>query len=330
VLVIALAAAWVGGLAASGRDVLRDPLRRACILGTAVTFALFLATSPHHEVRYMYPLVLLVFGVAGLAIQRWLPNEPARVAAAGLLAFLSLATAFESSLMARIAPLMGQALAVTLLVVGAAVLQARVLRLDRKRLALVAIGLVFVPAMPLYVFWTLYLRTYYQKSDPEVGEAGISFAWRNRYPDEAPLWTFVRENVPDDATIALANTYFVYPFFDATWQRRLGHAPVRRGLHDFLHFPRMGDTVPGNVIVKRMTDVQNEDADKATWLENLRRLGAQYLVVATFPHESNPPERRFVGEEPALFEKIFDHPTAGAVYRIHWDAAPTTSPNHTP
>jgi hypothetical protein len=51
-------------------------------------------------------------------------------------------------------------------------------------------------------------------------------------------------------------------------------------------------------------------------------MGAEYLVIATFLHEPDPPERRFVAEEPALFEKLFDHPTAGAVYRIRWDAAP--------
>jgi hypothetical protein len=245
---------------------------------------------------------------------------------AAALAILSLATAFKSALAAQVGPLLGQALAATLIVVAAAVLQAHVVKLERKWLAASAAALVLLAAMPVYVFWNQFLGSYYLKTNEGAGQAGISYAWAATYADEAPLWTFVRENVPDDATVAIANTFFVYPFFDSAYHRRLGHAPVRRGLHDFLHFPRMGDTVPGDVIVQRMTDVQNEDPDKSTWLENLRRLGAQYLVIATFPHENDPPERRFVAEEPALFERIFDHPVAGSVYRIRWDVTPTTVP----
>ena len=43
-------------------------------------------------------------------------------------------------------------------------------------------------------------------------------------------------------------------------------------------------------------------------------------MIATFTHEKNPPDRLFVAEEHGQFEKLFDHPTAGAVYRIRWDA----------
>ena len=326
-LIVPLAAAWLAGLAAARRAALRDPLQRACLIGSAATFALFLLTSPHHEVRYMYPLLLLQFGVAGMAIARWVRPAPMRVAAAGALAAVSAATAFEPGLMPNITTRLAQAAVATVVVVAAAVLQAGVFKLDARRLGYAAVALALVASMPVYVYWGLFLRTYYVKtSEIRAGGgtdvSGITFAWSLQYAAEEPLWTFVRENLPDDATIAIANTFFVYPFQDASYRRRLGHAPVRRGLHDFRDFPRMGDTVPGDLIVQRMTDVQNADPDKATWLENLRRLGAEYLVIATFPHESDPPERRLVAEERGLFKMIFEDPKAGAVYRIRWDATP--------
>ncbi len=326
VLLAAIAVAWAAGLIAARRELRGDPLHRACLLGSAVTFVIFLVTSPHHEARYMYPLLLLLFGVAGLAVARWVKPEAARVAVAAALAATSLATAFNLELAPHIAGRLGQAAVATLLIVAVVVLQRRVLQLHAKRLALaVAVALLLAATIP-YVYWAAYVEQYYRKRSDGLGEAGISYAWNLQYTDEEPLWTFVRENVPDDATLAIANTFFVYPFQDARYQRRLGYAPVRRGLHDFLQFPRLGDTVPGDVIVQRMTDVMNEDPDKQTWLDNLRRMKAQYLVIANFKHEDDAPERRFVAEEPARFEKLFDAPGAGAVYRVVDDTTSATRP----
>lgn len=317
-VVSALAVTLVAGIATARRSMLIDPLRRACLIGTIVTFVLFVLTSPHHEVRYMYPLLLLIFGAAGLPIAHWIPLEPARLAVASVLAIASIATAFDSTLIDSILAMLVPAVIVTLAAVGVVVAQCRVFKLDIRGVG-VSIGIaLFLAAMPTYVFWSAYVDGYYRKSTDGHGIAGISYVWQGQYADEAPLWTFVREMLPDDANIAIANTFFVYPFFDKDFHRHLGHAPVRRGLHDFVRFPRMGETVPGDVIVQRMTDVMNEDPDKATWLENLHRMNAEYLVLASFPHTGDVPERRFVAEEPATFEKLFDDPVAGSVYRIHF------------
>ena len=320
-VLVPLVGGWLGAVVAAGRAILRDPLRRACVVGVPVTVAVFLLTSPHHEVRYMYPLLLLVFAIASLPLVRWVKWESARLTVAASLVVLSTATAFDIHLARYVGWLLGNAAVVTAIVVAAIVLQTRWLRLDRRRLAYAGIAMALALGMMTYVLWSAYVAQYYVKTaqieQRQPGdEAAISFAWRHQYPAEAPLWTFVRENVPDDATIAVANTFFVYPFYDAFYQRHVGYAPTRRGLHDLLGFPRMGDTVPGDVIVQRMTQVQNTDSDKATWLENLRRMKAQYLVIAKFEHEPSPPERTFVAEEPARFELLFDHPAAGSVYRV--------------
>jgi hypothetical protein len=178
-----------------------------------------------------------------------------------------------------------------------------------------------------YVFWDAYLEQLYEKDPNRRGHAGIPFAWKTTYAREAPLWSFVREHLPDDARIAVANTYYVYPFLDDAYHRRVAYAPVLRGLHDFRRLPRLGDTVPGDVIVERMTRVMNAEPDKQTWLANLRAMGAQFLVVATIAEEPDPPEARFITEDAWRFERLFDDRAAGSVYRItDLSERPTTSP----
>jgi hypothetical protein len=316
-LLALLGVGWLAGLFRAGRDALRDPLTRACLIGTPLTIAIFLLTSPHHEVRYVYPLLPLLFAGGALAINRWIPSESLRISVSALVALVSLGTAFDVGLMlTNIPPLLAPAAMVTLAGVALVLLQARVMKLPRGQLAIATLVPVLIGAMVLYVNWSLWLRTYYRKTDEGVaGQAGVSFAWQAQYPQHEPLWTFVRDHVPDDATLAVANTFFVYPFYDARYHRRVTHAPVRRGLHDFRDFPRMGETVPGDLIVQRMTEVMNEDADESTWLENLRRCGAEYVVMGILPHEPDPPERRFVAKNPERFQKLFES-SAGSVYRI--------------
>ena len=49
----------------NGKAIFRDPLRRALTIRFIATIANLLATSPHHEVRYLFPLIVLLF--AGVA-----------------------------------------------------------------------------------------------------------------------------------------------------------------------------------------------------------------------------------------------------------------------
>jgi hypothetical protein len=319
VMVALLGVGWLGALLGAGRAALREPITRACTIGSVVTVAVFLVTSPHHEVRYMFPIFVLWFGATGLAIARWIPKPPAQVVVAGLIALSSVVTGFEHRLIGRMIGLLLPAIIITAIVLAALFAWKR---LNPPRFALVAVRVTALAAavliaVPLvYVFWEAYLMQYYEKDPQRQAVAGIPYAWRDTYSREAPLWAFVRENLPDDAHIAVANTYYVYPFLDDAYRRRVDYAPVLSGLHDFLHLPRLGDTVPGDLIVERMTRVMNAEPDKQTWLANLRAMGAQFLVIATIPEEPNPPEARFVAEDAWRFERLFENPTAGSVYRI--------------
>ncbi|MDB5174468.1 MAG: hypothetical protein JWN51_3241 [Phycisphaerales bacterium] len=311
-LIVLLAVGWLWAYITAGRAVLRDPLPRACVLGSVATLALFLATSPHHEVRYVFPLIVLWFAAAGLA----LAHAPARfsLAAAASLALLSTATSFAVTRDTRLIPLTcelaGAALLIAAAGVGAAFVQVYFFRLRARGLAVAAAAVATVVAMDVYVDWHAYVDQCRQLRY-EV------WLRPDSYPGHGPVWKWVGENVPPDATLAYANTYFVYPYEGFGYTRRVGYAPVRRGLHDFLHFPRMGDRVPGDLIVERMTQVMNSDADAATWRENLRALRAQYLVVIkSDPHlDTDPPELRFAKEDGKRFVPVFEDAQA-VVFRI--------------
>jgi hypothetical protein len=331
VLVAVLGVGWLAALVGAGRAAWRDPLTRACSIGSVATVVIFLVTSPHHEVRYMFPIFVLWFGATGLAITRWVPSSRIQIGLGAGIAVASVVTGFESELARRVFSLLVPAAVITgLFAVGLLVWQRIRRRPDGVKLVAIsgiAAGLGLCAFA--YVFWTAYLEQLYEKDPQRQGNAGIPFAWHNTYARESPLWSYVRENLPDDARIAVANTYYVYPFLDAAFHRRVSYAPVRHGLRDFRHLPRLGDTVPGDVIVERMTRVMNAEPDKQTWLENLRAMDAQFLVVATIPEEPNPPEGRFVAEDPGRFEPLFADPGAGAVYRITDlnDRRPSTSPS---
>jgi hypothetical protein len=318
VMVALLGIGWLAALVGAGRAALRDPLTRACTIGSVVTVVIFLVTSPHHEVRYMFPIFVLWFGAAGLAITRWIPLPPIQIAFGAVLAVASLVTGFEIGLVGQMVALLLPAPIITGLFVGGAVIWARIRhRPDGVLIASMAgTAAVLAACAFAFVFWGAYLEQLYEKDPQRQGNAGIPFAWRTTYSREAPLWSFVRESLPDDARIAVANTYYVYPFLDDAYQRRIAYAPVLRGLHDFLDLPRVGDTVPGDLIVGRMTEAMNAEPDKQTWLQNLRAMDAQFLVIATIPEQPNPPEARFVAEDAWRFERLFDDPGAGAVYRI--------------
>jgi hypothetical protein len=349
VLIVLLLAGWVGAWAAAGRSVLREPLPRAVVLGSAAVLSLFFITSPHHEVRYLFPLIVLWFAAAAIVLARaglfamvsvvantllrrgrarsddgkeraakpelklLVRITPGRLetAAAALLAVVSAATTLDISHADKIAGLAGRALLMTAVGVGAVLLQIRVLHLRRGRLAILGSSALAIVVMYAYVQWHVYVETYRQSR---------FIAWQQGYPLQGPLWKWVDDNVPPDATLAYANTFFVYPYDGFNFTRRVDYAPVRRGLHNFLQFPRLGDRIPGDLIVRRMTAVMNAQADRATWLDNLRRMNAGWLVVIKHDSEDldpDPPELGFAlsGNEGGLFERVYED-EGGVVFRV--------------
>ncbi|HWE02888.1 MAG TPA: hypothetical protein VG326_10815 [Tepidisphaeraceae bacterium] len=311
-----LLAGWACAVVGNGKAIFRDPLRRACTIGSVATIALFLATSPHHEVRYLFPLIVLLFANAG-AIRfgfRLFPNANARYETtfAAILAVASVCTAMDRALIAWVAIFSGVALAVALAGVGLVYFQTRMLRLNSGSLAYVGAAIVTVIAIAIYVDWHAYVEQYREIRSQ-------AWAAENGYPVEGPIWKWVDENTPADASLAYANTFFVYPYYGFNLTRQVGYAPVRRGVKDFLHFPRLGERIPGDLIVRRMTQAMDADPDRDTWLANLRSIKADYLIVmkgsAAADFDPDPPELGFARQDLAHFG-VAHEDAAGVVFRI--------------
>jgi hypothetical protein len=305
-LLLLLPVAWVAACVSAGRSLLFDPMRRAVLIGSIAVLVLFLVASPHHEVRYLFPLIALWFDGAAMAIVHWLSKQWLRIGAGLLLACVSTATSFNVKLEIRIAEFAGASLLIAAIGVG-------LLLLIHQRRSLLQPAILLaclVGAGGIYVHWHAYVKLY---------QEGCVGAWASRYDVEAPIWGFVRDEsqVPPDATIAFANTQYTYPLYGFKFQRNVGYAPTRRGLHSFLEFPRMGNTVPGDLIVQTMTHVMVEDPDRQTWLENLRTMQARYVVVFRHGMVENPVELRFAAEDPVKFVARYQDPDA-VVFQI-WE-----------
>jgi hypothetical protein len=307
VLIIPLVLGWLWSLWAGRNIIVRQPLARACGVGSVITLAIFLVTSPHHEVRYIFPLMVLWFAAMGMGLSRL----EAGAWIALIVAIISTLTSFSTLIIAVVASLAGIALAIAAAGAGVIVLVER-LKLNSRHIAGVAAVAALAVTMFAYVQWHAYVDQY---------RALRQAVWLSErgYPREAGAWRFVAEQTPPEATIAYANLYFVYPYYGPGLRRHVDYAPVRRGLHDFLHFPRMGDRVPGDLIVQTMTKVMDSDADQATWLENLRAMHADYLVVAKNETvrglDADPPELKFAAADKRDFSKIYED-GYGIVFRV--------------
>ena len=300
---VALAIVWIAACAAAGRSLLFHPMRRATVAGSMGVLLLFLKASPHHEVRYLFPLIVLWFDCAALAISHWLPNRWMQFTGGLLLAGISTSTSFDASLSHRIAELTAYAIIITAVGAGLTFLLQR-RQTFRRPLAFIAL---IAGLAAIYVYWHADLRLYREN---------CANAWAMRYIETGPAWRFIRsDNVPATAPVAFANTQFNYPLYGFNFEREVGYAPTRRGLHSFLNCPRMGDNVPGDLIAKTMTRVMTQDPDRKTWLENLSAMNARYLVVLRHEMVENPVELRFAEGDPSHFAVRYSD-DASIIYEI--------------
>ncbi len=309
-LLVLLGVAWIAICIARGRSVRSDPLLRACLLGPVVGLVLFIWRSPFPEVRFVFPVFAMLFGiVAGaIALARpiWVRWIIAAVWTAG-----SVLTAFVSNLSGLIDGFIGQALAITAMVVVAAWLTRNWPR--RARLALQMI-VILCAAGFAYVYWPAYVQQYHQS----VFSDGAG--WDIVYPPEKVLWKFVDEQIPQDATVAYTNLYLIYPMQGFSLSRRLVYAPTRPGVRAIADLPWLGDGLSGEELVSAADRATVAEADRLVWLENLRRISAGYLIVGKEGVLGWPPEAGFAAQDLGRFHKLFEN-ERGAVYRIDWGLA---------
>jgi hypothetical protein len=310
-LMVLLLAGWAGAAVVAGREIVRRPLVRMCLLGPIVGVAVFLSRAMYAEVRFVYPSLLLLFGCSGVLLARAGRREWARTCGALLVGACAAATGFVVPLLVEIVT---TSAIVTGVGMGLMLLRKRVLRLRPAHLARLAVAAALALAMLVYVYWAAYVGSC---------ELAAGAVWTPRPPGYGPIaeaWTFVREKTGETATIAYANTNLVYPLQGFRQQRRVLYVPTRRDVPAFAQMPRLGDRLAGEETITRVNVVLQAEPDRQAWLERLKASGAEYLFIAKGPDAmvERPVELELVGAERERFAKVFES-AAAEVYQIRWD-----------
>ncbi len=303
-----LATLWLLSPVALGRAVYRDPLVRTCVFGPVIGFAIFFWRSPFPEVRFVVPEFILLFAVAGLAVDQTAGRRLGTGAAFGIAGVLPVA-ALGTIFVPRVWPV-AYPLALTALTATAfAIVLFWFIRnwSAWRRSAFLGVLLTTAVLGLAYVRWTAYCR------DCEASRHSDDAGYAQEYPAEEKLWKFVDQQLPTDAVVAYSNLYLIYPMNGFQLRRRFVYAPTRAGVKSMADLPWLGEQLSGEQLVNVTTRVTQMSPDRASWIDNLRSAGAGFLVLGKQGIE--PPEDRFARKDPGQFKLVFDC-AAGSVFEI--------------
>lgn len=287
----ALAAVWLIVVATRARQSGRDGLLRICLFGPVIGIGVFVFGSPYSEVRFLDPSFLLLFAaVAALPLGGF-----AASAAALLLAGISIGTGFADGMGL---PFIG--IGALAAVVGLGLMTAQIHLLHLKLRGALALGTAacVIAALLAYVYADATINLYARDTEA---------AWQQQYGPMGEAWNFVRQHVPQDKTIAYANTYFVYPLMGFDGRRRVVYAPCRPGVARLADLPKFPRPVAGEEMAEMVGRVTTEGAERAVWLENLRQRRVSYLVVLKTGVVKDPVEWRFAREGKGQFASVFSN-----------------------
>ncbi len=292
-----------------GRTMFRsDPLLRVCLLGPIVGIAIFFLLSPFPEVRFILPEILLLFSAAAFAI-RQIPRPSVQIAIAAVMLLACTATVLASdfwwSAVGFAASGIGAAIVVMLLLWVLSGMKFR-----RPGMILAILGVIFTAGWS-YVNWTPYLREY---QDMRHGNAS---GYSMEFPQEEPLWQFVDEHLPANATVAYTNLYLISPLQGYDLHRQLVYVPTRAGVRLISDLPWLGDRLSGEKLIPAAALATVASADREVWLENLKASGAAYLIVGRGGVVGIPPEAAFAANDPRNFHPLFQC-DRGWVYAVEF------------
>ncbi len=299
-LAIVLGTAWVASICVAVRQREFRPALRAAVLGPPLGIAIFLLLSPFPEVRFVLPEFLLLFACGGVAIDRFLRGDIAAMAVSTTILALSLGTVFKPAFWQITVGFCLSAIAVT----GVAMLTAWWAGRRRQRWLLAASAAAVLGFIFIYINWAAY----------DIDHANEKF-YDIEYPQLNPLWQFVNEQLPADATLAYTNLYLIYPLQGPSLHRRLVYLPVRAGVNSIADLGWLGDHLSGERLITAANRVTVASPDRAAWLAKIARSGARYLVIGNGGTTVNPPEARFAGMDPQRFKLLYAG-DGGWVYRI--------------
>jgi hypothetical protein len=307
-LLIALSLGVAAAIAGGFRPLRSDPLTRLCLLGPFIAFIVFITTCPYPEVRYLLPAIILLFAATATAINAWLKHPVTQGLAATVLVLICWATTWSASAFAAVIPDL-TITAATLTLAGASL--AWGLRRARGHSAAARAGVALtcslLLAASIYVLWPGYVNA--------CRNLAIE-CYRSQYGTEAAgTWKFVREELPPDALLAYANTYFIYPMEGFDHARRLIYIPTRRGITHVRDLPPFTGKPSGEELMTAVADALNTQTDQAAWLAHLADSHAAHLIVFKHDVVSNPPELAITRAHADRFEIVFENDVA-VIYRI--------------
>jgi hypothetical protein len=273
-----------------------DPIRRACVLGPPIGLALFFWRSPFSELRFVFPAILMLLAANA---------DVACFAVAAAVSALATITVIKGWVV--FGPL-AVAAVVTAAVAVAVDIWTRAG--SRWRGRGVAVVLIISFGLFVYVRWTAFCERY------PIQWGARDSEWSQLYRYEQPLWRFVNQHVPVDATVAYADLYFVYPLQGPALRRRVGYAPTRPGVHSLADLPWLGSGLPGEQIVQATDAATVADPDRETWLRNLRAMGARYLVVGRAVWGHTAIEASWAREDAQHFRPMYDEAAFGQVFAV--------------
>jgi hypothetical protein len=305
---IVLGLTWLGALMTLGREILPQPLVRATLIGPPLGIGLFLLLSPYDEIRFIYPCLVLLFACTALSLRK--APLAAQVAVALVLLGISMSTNFKLQRLAEILPHVAVIFAV-LLGLGVALLT---VRQRMTRIAGAALMGVIVVGW-VFVHWHAYVTAQRTVSTEFWANQQLS-----AYAPLGQAWRFVRDDLPPDATLAYANTFYVYPLYGFDLNRKVLYAPMRarvRHIHDLM---RITEPLSGERIVPAVVRQTGLNSDQRAWISNLRNQGVRYVLIAkadlTGSTEPEAPiELTFAEQSPKQFRRIFENDSA-AVYEL--------------
>ena len=295
------AVAVVGVLGTDWRRLRSDPLLRAGVVGPVVGVGLFFWRSPFPEVRFLFPALVLLLAVPVASVARL----PARwrwvVAALPAAAVATVSVSGGWELFGWLVPI---AAVVAMVAAG---LDTAAHGVWRALAVAVPVGVILLMA---YVRWSAFCRDYAgQWTDGDT-------IWALQYPGDAPLWRTVNRLTPADATVAYADLYLVYPLQGPGLRRRIAYAPTRRGVRSPADLPWLGDHLSGERLVGAADVATVADPDPLVWRENLRRLGAEFLVIGHAVPAQRAIEATWAMADPHQFRPLYAGP-AGWVFAVH-------------
>jgi hypothetical protein len=296
--------AYVAAVAARFGRVRQDPLSRVCVFGPPILLAIFLAVSPYPEARFLLPGYVLLFVACAVGVNDWLRRPAAQLIGAGVLLLVCAWTGLWIGGIVRFGPT-----AVTSTVAGFVLiaidgrLPAK-LRPSVHRYAL--IGGVTAVALLVYVQWNAYLNILRVHADPTYA----------RQYEEAAVWKFVREGLPETETLAYANTFLVHPLSGFEHKRPLIYVPTRRGITHIHDLPRLSDQpIPGERIIPATAAALSGNPDPEDWLRRLFESKATHIVVFHRQVLPDPPELKIIRDHAERFERRYGN-EIGSVFRL--------------